>query len=378
MKNISNNSKKKALLFAIFLLMIAVGANAQNYAFKVLATSGSVNFKANNKRVWSGTELQPTDEVVVAGGSYLGLMHKNGKTVEIRQAGTYKMAELSSKVSSGNTTVSAKYASYVAGEMQKADKQDINKNHKKYMAVTGAVQRATRSTAYALFLHEENGEQVTGVKLFNPKATFHFYGNPLNEVASNKTFLVRILSFRNVEFARMDVKGNERGEAVVDIDFSKYGNHNDFIVEVSVKDSKNKEADKDRSRYDVTIVKGGTEYDNVKAALAEMDNTESTALSKLLEAGIYEKEGFILDALTCYEKAIAMQPDVQTFQIAYEDFLARHRMRLVPAQAGSSKELVPVTFNPNVKEEDLLREANTNSEEPKKEDKSKKSNKKVK
>ncbi|MDX1902951.1 MAG: hypothetical protein SFU27_02235 [Thermonemataceae bacterium] len=358
MKNSTNQTKKHLFLAIIFLFIATVGANAQAYDFKVMATNGTVMLKNTKKRVWAGTTLSAADILEISSNSYVGLMHKGGKTMEIKQAGSYKISDLSAKVKGSNSSTSAKYVSYVAGEMSKADRQDINKNHRKYMAITGSVERATYNTACAYFLHENNGKAAE-VNLFNSAFTLRMYGNPVLGVAQNKTFAVRILDFYNKVLWEGEAKGDDKGEAFLDIDFAKLNYKGDdfvFIVEVSVKDAK--EQPSNRAKYNVTIVKEGEKYDNVKKALAELNqDNEQTALSKIVEAGIYEQEGFILDAATCYEKAIAMEPDVQTYQVAYQDFIARNRMKMIATKgADGKKELRPITINPEVKDTEILKE----------------------
>ena len=363
MKNLNKqNSKKKALLFVIVMITLALGANAQDYAFKVMATNGSVNLKAGNKRVWSGSTLTAADEVVVGANSYIGLMHKGGKTLEIKQAGSYKVSQLNSQVVSTNSSTSAKYVNYVAGEMAKADRQDINKNHRKYMAVTGSVERATYSTALAYFWHEQGGKPAE-VNLFNPVATIRLYGNPiLGNKAANKTFLVRVTDFRDKEVFKQEVKANEQGQALITIDFSKFPYKGDptFIVESSVKEQEEPKAN--RAKYSVTLVKDGEKYEAVKKAMIDFDG-ESSALSKIVQAGVFEQEGFMLDAASCYEAAIAAEPNVETFRIAYDDFIARNRMKLLVTEGADGKpELRPITINPDVKAEDAYKNGADGSE----------------
>jgi hypothetical protein len=364
--NKQQSTKKKALLFVIVMITLALGANAQDYAFKVMATNGNVTLKATNKKIWAGSTLSATDEVVVGANSYIGLMHKGGKTLELKQAGSYKVSQLNSQVTSANSSNSAKYVNYVAGEMAKADRQDINKNHRKYMAVTGSVERATYSTALAYFLHEQGGKPAE-VNLFNPVATIRLYGNPiLGNKAANKTFLVRVTDFRNKEVFKQEVKADEKGQAVVHIDFSKfpYKGEPTFVVESSVKEDKEPEAN--RAKYNITLLKEGEKYEAMKKAMVDFEG-ETSSLSKIIQAGIFEQEGLVLDAATCYEAAIAAEPTIQTFQIAYEDFIARNRMklRLVENGADGKPELRPITINPDVKVEEAFKDDANNVEEVK-------------
>jgi len=358
MKNSTNQTKKQILLVAIFFFIALLGVNAQSYDFKVLATNGMVMTKNTKKRVWAGSTLNAADVLEISSNSYVCLMHKGGKTMEIKQAGAYKISDLSAKIKNSNSSTSAKYVSYVAGEMSKADRQDINKNHRKYMAITGSVERATYNTACAYFLHENNGKPQE-VNLFNNVIALRVYGNPVLGVAQNKTFSVRILDFFNKVLWEGEVKADDKGEALLEVDFAKLnykGEDLTFILEISVKEAKEQAAN--RAKYNVTIVKEGEKFQNVQNALAELKQEgEPTAISKIVEAGVYEQEGFILDAATCYEKAIAMEPSVQTYQVAYQDFIARNRMKMIATKgADGKKELRPITINPDVKDTEILKE----------------------
>jgi hypothetical protein len=58
--------------------------------------------------------------------------------------------------------------------------------------------------------------------------------------------------------------------------------------------------------------------DEIKASVAE-----ETALSKYYMAGIYEENFLLNDALTAYQEAIKLAPDVSLYQETYKQFLQR-------------------------------------------------------
>ncbi|MCS6795913.1 MAG: hypothetical protein RMJ97_07960 [Raineya sp.] len=341
--------RKTTLLLAFSVMAMVV--YGQDEIFKVLASKGDVKLKATQKRLWGGSSLKKTDEIVVGSDSYIGLMHTSGRTVEIKQPGTYKVSDLAGKAASAGSSTTAKYVSYVASEITKADKRDINQNHRKYMAMTGAVERANPCLNLAYFVHEPNVKPQE-VDIFGDKIILHLYKSPIvtNDLR-NKTYVVRILDMRRKEILANQVKANDKAEAIVELDFSKIAQHGSaFILELSVKEL----AVQAREHYAINIVREGEKYDRVKKAIAELQ--DGTALSKIVEAGIFEQEGFYLDALTSYEKAIAMEPDVDAFKVAYEDFLIRNRMKLFADKGEDGKPILrPYTINPDVKEEDVMK-----------------------
>lgn len=349
MKNFTQLLKKTTLMLAF--LVMAVVAYGQDEVFKVLASKGDVKLKATQKKLWGGSSLKNTDEIVVGNDSYIGLMHSSGRTVELKQPGTYKVKELASKAGGAGSSTTSKYVSYVAGEMTKADRRDINQNHRKYMAMTGAVERANPSANLILFVHESTAKPQD-LKVFGDKITLHLYKNPIAEHnASNKTYVVRVLDMKNKTILEKQSIADEKGEAIIELDFSSIAKNGDvFIIEPSVKELKSK----DRQLYTITTVREGENYERVKKAIAELQ--DNTALSKIVEAGIFEQEGFYLDALTSYEKAIAMEPNVDAFKIAYEDFLIRNRMKLYKDKDEYGKPaLRPYQINPDIKDEDLMK-----------------------
>ena len=52
-----------------------------------------------------------------------------------------------------------------------------------------------------------------------------------------------------------------------------------------------------------------------------------TSINNLILAEYYEEKGLVLDAITSYEGAVRMSPDVEYFQEAYDEFLIRNRLK---------------------------------------------------
>ncbi|MCA6432246.1 MAG: hypothetical protein IM574_01445 [Cytophagales bacterium] len=57
------------------------------------------------------------------------------------------------------------------------------------------------------------------------------------------------------------------------------------------------------------------------------DMKEETALNKFILAGFYEENKLFIDAITAYEQAIKLAPDVPTYREAYEEFLLRNKLK---------------------------------------------------
>src|SRR6185503_19175493 len=88
---IYHNMKKGRILLGVGFLLWTLGANAQaqDYAFKVLANKGANEYKSGDswQSIKTGASLKAGDELKVSENSYIGLVHATGKPLELKQAG---------------------------------------------------------------------------------------------------------------------------------------------------------------------------------------------------------------------------------------------------------------------------------------------------
>lgn len=127
--------KRIALLLGL-VLSISV-ANAQNYVFSVLANKGTNQIQQGT--AWdalkSGTKIYTGNKIKITSGGYAGLMHKSGKTIELKAAGEYSIAQLESKLQSNSSSYAQKYAKFAMN--------NSGSDYSKYKYnVTGSVERA--------------------------------------------------------------------------------------------------------------------------------------------------------------------------------------------------------------------------------------------
>ena len=340
----SNSTKtfKKFVLGLSFVALSTTASLAQDYVFKVMASNGNVTQKSPAKRLWAGSQLQGNDLINVPDKGYVGLMHKNGRTIELKAAGNYKISDLASKVG-GSSSITSKYANYVAGEMSKADKVDINKNHRKYSSITGSVSRTiVIGNVFAYFplsldTEKEGKEAKEATAMYDgSEFVLHFYPNPEQNpsVVKFDTYFVSVLDMTNKEVARYETK-----EESIKIDLTKlkFKYEPSWVINVS----RNAETFKkgDVNAYHVSLLsKEDAHYKKVTADLKEIGEAE-TALDKLTQARVFEEHKLLQDAIRCHEQAIAMQPEVATFKVAYDEFLVRNRIRYIQ-KAGFSEDIM--------------------------------------
>jgi hypothetical protein len=296
--------KKKTFLFLYLVTQVAFSQD-----FKVLTSSGNNVLKVGNKRIWTGSSLKNTDVIVVAPNGYLGLMHlKTGKTVEIQRPGTYTMLNLTPK--STNSSITSKYGNYVAEEISKAERQDINKNHKKYMAVTGAVvrERGMNPTKMLTIVAIPN----TNHEVYDSQV--YLTWSPDTSVSK---YYIRIENMLNNEVVAL----LETTKNVLEIDFASFkraqNNEASFIVTISSAQDENYKG-----------VMSLSLLDNTKKSLIDKElgkENPQNALDYLLRAKYFEEKKLFLDAVKCYNKAIALQ-NLDAYKNAYMEFLAKNNL----------------------------------------------------
>src|SRR6478752_3580469 len=127
--------KKGKILLMSGFLFLNVLVYGQDYTFKVLANKGSNEMKSGNtwQAVKTGASLKTGDEIKITENSYLGLVHASGKPMELKQAGSYKVADLASKVGAGSSVLN-KYTDFILS----SNSAEAKKNR---LSATGAVHR---------------------------------------------------------------------------------------------------------------------------------------------------------------------------------------------------------------------------------------------
>ena len=142
-----------SIAFMFAMILTASLAFGQSYTFRVLANKGSNQVKragtTSTEALKTGATLNSGDELIVSDGAYIGLMHKSGKTTEVRTAGTKKVSDLEKNITVGSTSVASRYARFVASKMN----EEENTNYRSKMAATGAVQGRPMQQLWLWHLH---------------------------------------------------------------------------------------------------------------------------------------------------------------------------------------------------------------------------------
>ena len=296
--------KKGRILVLSGFLFMNVLVYGQDYTFKVLANKGSNEMKSGDtwQAVKTGASLKTGDEIKITENSYLGLVHATGKPMELKQAGSYKVADLAAKVS-GGTSVLNKYTDFILS----SNSAEAKKNR---LSATGAVHRGLEDIK--VFLPEN---QYAGI--YNNIAIINWEASK-----AGGPYTVTLKNMFDDELMKA-----ETPETTIQIDLNdpKFANETAILIEV-----KSKTDSKSKSEQHLIKKLSQADHDRVKKSLAEITGEvqEETALNKFILAGFYEENKLFIDAITSYEQAIKMAPDVPSYQEAYDEFLLRNKFKL--------------------------------------------------
>jgi hypothetical protein len=294
---------KKSGILALIGLFALNSAFAQDYTFKVMANKGTNEVKSGDawQSVKTGDRLKSGDELKISENSYVALVHTTGKPVEIRQSGNYKVNDLASKVGAGASVLN-KYTDFILS----SNSAEAKKNR---LSATGAVHRGLSDIK--VFLPENQYSDI-----FNKNLIVNW-----ESVKGVGPYVVIVKNMFDEELVKLETPENF---VVIDRTDPKLANDEALLIEV-----KSKADAKSKSEQHLVKKLSVARQESVKKMIDEMgsDMKEETALNKFILAGFYEENKLFIDAITAYEQAIKLAPDVPTYQEAYEEFLLRNKLK---------------------------------------------------
>lgn len=285
----------------VFFLAFIFEANAQGYTFKVMANKGSNEVKSGSawQALKTGDKLDKNDELKVAENAYVALVHTTGRPIELKEARTYRIAELAEKIGPGASVLS-KYTDFILS----SNSAEAKKNR---MSATGAVHRG-RADEINVYLpsQSESGDTYNNI----------VYVNWESKVAGPFDVIVRdMFDGELMKFS------TEQYFAQIDRNDPKIKNQ-DFSIEVRRKDNKSQ---KETKKFFIKNIPQGKRKIISERIISELgeDIHQPTAINKMIMAAFYEKQRLLVDAVGAYEEAIKLAPDVPDYKEAYEGFLLR-------------------------------------------------------
>ena len=296
-----NKYSSLSILFAALIVLLSGQAIAQNsFVFKVLGVSGTIkkHTASGDVALSPGAKLNSDESIIIENG-YCGLLHSTGKGLEVKKPGTYQVADLAKSINSSAKAgkVSDRYVNYVMGQLTKEEAEDINANHRKYMEVTGSVERG--STVYSIRMLALKSNEVL------PKT----YTLTWNSNVNNVEYLLEVHNLFNENIFTAKTKENS---AAVDFAplFAKHGKN--LLVSVKVVGKPEIKS----NEYSFKLASGTSAAD---LGLSE----EKTPVSNMVNGMICEENNLYMDALAYYKEATSQEASVEGYKEAYLNLYKR-------------------------------------------------------
>lgn len=294
----------RILTLPAFLTFFTLTAFSQDYAFKVLVNKGANEYRTNGgawQPLKTGTSLNDSDEIRLSDNAYVGLAHVDGKPIEIKKAGQYKVAPELTSLVAGGSTVLQKYVDFALSN----NSAEAKKNR---LSATGAVQRAAEQSGIRLTLPPN---QNSGI--FNNVAVINW--------GSSQVKGPYIVTFRNMFDDVLQRVETPEATITLNLADAPLAAENAILIEVSTKDDPTLISEQHLIKRLAPAQQEAVEK-QLDDILGEMG--AESALNKLILAGFYEENELLIDAIAAYESAVKLAPDVQEFRDAYDGFLLRH------------------------------------------------------
>lgn len=283
--------------------------SAQDYAFRVIGTKGSNTVDGSGIKV--GMKLSQNQIVKIANnGSYLGLIHKTGKTLELQNKGAYPVKALESKLKkSGN--LNSRYARFVVNELNKGG--NLATARGSHMKKTGSVSRDVSKVRIQLPESSDLYGSTAALRWFLAEGSV----NP-DDIKEYKVYVT------NMEDDVLHTQVTAQDFAFVDLSDQKFQENGQLIFKVvGVKHDGTVTDNLGDITGKMIQILDKEEKSQMKKDMNEFESNTNSPLTKLAEASYYEEKELYSDAIRAYEQALELSGNVDSFQKMYDSFLGR-------------------------------------------------------
>lgn len=278
---------------------------AQGFIFKTLASKGAcIIQRGDNPDEYTpaktGVQIFEEDKIIITGNqSYLGLVTEEGRTLELKKGGVYSVKELKEILGQAkDSNLAEKYMQFLINDMAKVD-ESTSAN----MELTGSVSRS-KPDPISLFYPKSS-------KILNLNATLSWVSkapSPEYEVTVSNMFDEVVMK-----------QASEQEMVNLDLSALSFEAEEAYKIYVSTKGSKSKEKSNEIS----IVYPTDDEFEKVNKDLDVLmkGNLSDSALDNLVIGKYLEENGYYLNAIHYFEKAIELEPGVAEYQKLYDQFL---------------------------------------------------------
>jgi hypothetical protein len=306
-----------ALLIALALAVVSSQTTySQGFEFKVLASKGNIEVKtprSEAKKIKTGDNINSDDIIKIPKSSYVGLMHKSGKTIEIKEEGEYKAKDLAEKLSSHKTSFSKRFAQYVADEIAGGESVMKGSNYRENMQSTGSVERG---------ISDEFDPNKVKIKLNTPRKFTAI--QPVLTLYWNKIPGVTKYTFKLTDRFDRPVFSKEVSDTLYVLDLAPLDVEKDVYYFWKITSIAGVGAESETACFLYpSYEKMASKRDSIELLKRELED-DSSPLNQLIMASYFEENQLILEAMDSYQNAIKLAPEVEEFRQVYDKFLKRY------------------------------------------------------
>ena len=329
-KTVLQFTNKAIIIKVVLLLIIILSSLSSIYAagneFRVLASKGDIFVQKGGKGKWekiyTGSTISAKDNIKLTKGAYLGLVHSQGRTLELKKVGVYSAFKLSKDVLTMNSSVSKKLVNLIASEVSESMSILDKNNAENNMTQSGAVERSFEnniipkkdSNGATVLNNKLNLESPIKTALMNPEATFSWFKLPGD---INYEFLL-CDRFDKPEFSKT-IKDTSITINTKDLGLEE-GAY--YFWKVTAKTTPVKKSDE--ACFIILHEKESTAIKDTLKLLNKELGYEATAASMMILGLFYERHELINDAEASYREAVRLAPGVEDYHKLYSNFRKRH------------------------------------------------------
>ncbi len=305
--------KKSLLLFAMLLVFVSTVFSAQ-YEFRVMAVKGNAEYytgKGSWKKLHTGTKIYKGYKVKLNKKAYLGILHKTGKTLELKNKGKWSTKQLVAKLNKKSSNVAGKLTNYIVSQLGEEDDGEFN--YREGMETTGAVERS-------LNFGSQNGASAF-VQLKSPRK-INFTTNTAKvvwaKVENENEYVFTITDrFDRVVHTKI-ISGNSY---LIDAKELTLKSDEYYFWYVACNNARTVKSPACAFSFlsQTSIAKIHREFEQLKSELGD----ENNALNQIVFGNFYEMNYLPKEALKYYKKAVELEPSVTEYQTIYTNFLKR-------------------------------------------------------
>jgi len=307
----------KRIISACILLTTLIGgayAQANDAAFKVLATRGANKLKINastTKDLKAGLSINSDASIEVASNGMVGLMYKNGRTLELKNAGVYPVTDLVKQaLNKSSSSVSSQYAKYVLAQVTKGNNDPVSSTPGKNMGVTGAVMRSAPGTKSATI-----GVYIPATEILAESTpTIHW-----SKVNGASGYTVRLMDLENNVLLTQEVADTTSSLNLASVPTLK----DETIVVVKV-ESKGKNQHSAIIPLHISKLDPDSkaEYNDISQNLDKSSATDWISLALFCQ-----RFNLNADAYHAFEMATTLAPDVAEYKTMFKDFITQVNLK---------------------------------------------------